>query len=256
VAQIGIKLADHSFYPVLEDDSPRRKRMVLTVAREGQHSVQVDLLRRSEEGDQLVGCLVLEDLPEEKDMELEFVLGLDGSGNIDARISDVSGSQYQSLAANLAQLDEPSAFGLPEESSDVSDVADISGLESLDEAPLDDDFTLDMDMDLDLDTDLDLPEELEGEGTLHASISGSLSEDDLQDYDDDGVDTAWEERSTDSSDGARPFNLIVLVALVLIVLGVAMVGAYLFFGLFRGDALPEIPGSAAVLSSSVIFFPG
>ncbi len=237
MAQIGIKLADHSFYPVLEDDSPQRKRMVLTVAREGQHSVQIDLLRRSETGDQLVGCLVLEDLPGETDTELEFVLGLDGSGNIDARISDSSGSQYQCLAANLSQLDLPSAYGLPEETSDV---ADISGMESLDDDLPGDDFL----------PDLDLPEEFDGEARVHASISDNLAEADFQDYDEDG------DAEADSIDDARPVNAVLLLALILIVLGLVLVGAYFFFTILRGEALPELPGTAAILSLSVAYLPG
>ena len=93
MAQIGIKLADHSFYPVLEDDTPHRKRMVLSVAREGQTSVQVDIVRRADGRDQSVGCLVLEDISPNRGDELEFVLGLDAEGNIEAKISERDGSQ-------------------------------------------------------------------------------------------------------------------------------------------------------------------
>ena len=137
MAQIGIKLADHSFYPVLDDDTPQRKRMVLTVARDGQESVQVDLIRRREDGDQSVGCLVLEELHDATGTELEFVLGVDGDGNVEARISDPSGDQFQSFSVQLDQLDVADAYSLPDVAGDV---ADIAGIESID-----DDLAADLD---------------------------------------------------------------------------------------------------------------
>ena len=42
---IGIKLADGSFYPVLEDNKPSEKRLELTTAHNNQTKVMVDLYR-------------------------------------------------------------------------------------------------------------------------------------------------------------------------------------------------------------------
>ncbi|MFA7567392.1 MAG: hypothetical protein WCY01_10230 [Alkalispirochaeta sp.] len=198
MAQIGIKLADHSFYPVLDDEKPQRKRLVLTVARDGQESVQVDLLRRGDNGDQLVGCLVLEGLPGDAGVELEFILGLDGDGNVDARISDSSGRQFQSLSANLSQLEIESPYGLPEELLHVPDV--------------------------------DYDDEI------------------LEDMDD-------EEDQIGRAGRHRRFNPVVLVAVVLIVLGITLVGAYFVFMILKGDPLPELRASVSMVSTVSTVFP-
>ena len=42
---IGIKLADGSFYPVLEDNTPSEKKLELTTAHNNQTKVMVDLYR-------------------------------------------------------------------------------------------------------------------------------------------------------------------------------------------------------------------
>ena len=43
--KIGIKIADGSFYPILDGDTKQKKRMVLTTVKDGQESVQIDLYR-------------------------------------------------------------------------------------------------------------------------------------------------------------------------------------------------------------------
>ena len=48
MSSIGIKLADGSFYPVLEGDSVQKKRLVLTTVRDNQRSMQINLFRDSE----------------------------------------------------------------------------------------------------------------------------------------------------------------------------------------------------------------
>ena len=45
---IGIKLADGSFYPVLEDNTPSEKQLELTTAHNNQTKVMVDLYRSRE----------------------------------------------------------------------------------------------------------------------------------------------------------------------------------------------------------------
>ena len=45
--KIGIKLADGSFYPILEEGSPQSKIIELTTVRDDQTTVQLDLYRSS-----------------------------------------------------------------------------------------------------------------------------------------------------------------------------------------------------------------
>ena len=42
---IGIKLADGSFYPVLEEGTPSEKKLELTTVRDGQTTVQLNLYK-------------------------------------------------------------------------------------------------------------------------------------------------------------------------------------------------------------------
>ncbi len=230
MAQIGIKLADHTFYPVLTDDEPQKKRMVLTVARDGQQSVQVDLIRRSEEGDEFVGSLVLDDLPEEAGRELEFQLSLDSSGAVEATIRDGSGDHHQSFSTHLSGSGQSGDFQLPDESSAVSDVR-LEAFES-DE----DDFTDDFDF-------------FEGEEALHDAVAerrDTIGDDELIGFDD-------EEESEEARTVGRPFNIVVLIAAILIVLSIVMVGAYFVFVALRGDALPELRSTAAAFGMADTF---
>jgi hypothetical protein len=137
VARIGIKLADGSFYPILEDETRQKKRLILTAARDGQTSAQIDLLRYDDHAEQYVGCLVLEDLPEQGTTELELIVGLDGAGNIDARISDTAGAQYQSLSVSLDTLTSTESFSLPDDEAEEP-FGDVSGVNSLEEIGLPD----------------------------------------------------------------------------------------------------------------------
>ncbi len=269
MAQIGIKLADHTFYPVLDDETPRRKRTVLSVAKEGQHSVQVDVIRRDETGDQVVGCLVLEDLPDEAGGEIEFVLGIDADGNVDARISDPSGEQYQSFSVNVAQLDLSESFSLPDESDEdrYGGVASVD--ESLDEALDGSDFEM---------PEISLPDEFDDEfadeDQLHASLSDDLSndlsrsssvaddtdspfeEDDTPAFAPDpasDIDEVLEGDGTDDLPAPRSFNPLLLAAILLISLSLLALAAFGIFTWLRGDPIPELR-AAGVIGSS--FLPG
>ncbi|MDA3951937.1 MAG: hypothetical protein PF508_22200 [Spirochaeta sp.] len=247
MAQIGIKLADHSFYPVLDDDTPQRKRMVLAVARDGQKSVQVDLIRRREDGDQSVGCLVLEELNDAAGTELEFVLGVDGDGNVEARISDPSGDQYQSFSVRLDQLDIADTYSLPDSTEDT---ADIAGVESINDEFDDTDLGL---PDVDLPEDLDLPDD---EDNLPASFSDDLAADldsgsvGPPDFDgfSDGDDLERDRDDIDEESEAEPrrFNALLLIAIILFSLSVIALGAFGIFNWLRAGSLPELRAAAAM----------
>ncbi len=61
--QIGVKLADGSFYPVLEQEFAGRKKLVVTTAQDNQDTVQIDLFRGQEgraEQSGYIGSLVIE----------------------------------------------------------------------------------------------------------------------------------------------------------------------------------------------------
>jgi nucleoid-associated protein YgaU len=102
--EIGIKLADGSFYSVLEEDFTGRKKLVVTTSRDNQDSVQIDLYRGSEEGAEAVlGSLLLENITPapKREPEIELQLGLDAQGNLEAVASDPMSGEKKSLSLSL-----------------------------------------------------------------------------------------------------------------------------------------------------------
>lgn len=49
--EIGIKLADGSFYPIMEDGVPCKKNLVLTTVKDNQTRVVVDVYRTKDRAD-------------------------------------------------------------------------------------------------------------------------------------------------------------------------------------------------------------
>jgi nucleoid-associated protein YgaU len=109
--QIGIKLADGSFYPVLPEGGRSKKKLVLTTVRDNQETVQIDLYRGEgeiAEDTQYVGSLMIENIQPapSKEPEVEVVLGVDEQGNLEAIASDALTGESQSLSVSLQALSE------------------------------------------------------------------------------------------------------------------------------------------------------
>ena len=109
--QIGIKLADGSFYPVLQEGRRSKKKLVLTTVRDNQETVQIDLYRGEgeiAEDSQYVGSLMIENIQPApmKEPEVEVILGVDEQGNLEAIASDVLTGESQSLSVSLQSLSE------------------------------------------------------------------------------------------------------------------------------------------------------
>jgi nucleoid-associated protein YgaU len=106
-SEIGIKLADGSFYSVLEQDFTGRKKLVVTTARDNQDSVQIDLYRGSGEGaEAFIGSLMIENIQPapKREPEIELQVGLDSRGNLEAVASDPLSGEQQSLSVSLTSL--------------------------------------------------------------------------------------------------------------------------------------------------------
>ena len=99
---IGIKLANGQFYPILEDGKPARKRLVVTTVKDDQPSVQIDMYRGAGEtaaSAAYIGSLVIENIPPrpkgEPDIRLE--LALDEDGELVASAQEEASGESQSL---------------------------------------------------------------------------------------------------------------------------------------------------------------
>jgi nucleoid-associated protein YgaU len=103
---IGIKLADGSFYPVLEEGYAGRKRLVLTTVRDNQDTVRIDLHRGSgerAEETQYVGSLIIEGIAAapQREPEIELEVGVDEAGTLEAAAQDARTGEKQTLSVSL-----------------------------------------------------------------------------------------------------------------------------------------------------------
>jgi nucleoid-associated protein YgaU len=111
---IGIKVANGEFYPIMEENSPVKKRLILTTAHDNQKSIQVDLYHSYEQtmADALyVGSLVVENLkPLPKgEPNIEMILSSNSAGQITANAVDLDSSvngSPQHLSVSLADVAE------------------------------------------------------------------------------------------------------------------------------------------------------
>ena len=110
---IGIKLANGEFYPVLEENSQEKKRLVLTTVHDSQRSIQIDLYRSSSRTmtDALyIGSLVMEQIASQPKGQpsIELVISSSTNGDIIAHAIDLDGGTEgrQTLSVSLKSLDE------------------------------------------------------------------------------------------------------------------------------------------------------
>jgi hypothetical protein len=153
------------------------------------------------------------------------VVGLDGEGNVDARISDTAGAQYQSLSVNLDTLTSSESFSLPEDDAEES-LGDISGVNSLEEIGLPD-------------FDDSIGEAVEGVEESYPEEEFNHGTEDAPDSDE--VDL---EEEADWEPEPRRFSALILAAVLLIGLSVVVTGAFLIFRWLQTDPLPELRAAA------------
>ena len=110
---IGIKIANGDFYPIVEENTNAKKRLVLTTAHDRQENVQVDLFRslsKSMLDAQYIGNVVVENIrPRPKgDPSIEMVIASDEHGNISAEAYDLdinTDSEHSTLNVSLNTVD-------------------------------------------------------------------------------------------------------------------------------------------------------
>jgi LysM repeat protein len=117
--KIGLKLADGEFYPVLEDGTAARKRLVVTTVQDGQASVQIDLYRGlgpTIDGAAYIGSLVVEGIPNlaKGEPDIRMDLGLADDGTLTAFAQEASTGASQSLKVSLEALSEEEKYEVPD----------------------------------------------------------------------------------------------------------------------------------------------
>ena len=176
---IGIKIADGSYFPILEEGNTKRKRLVLTTAKDDQESVQIDLYKG--EGSELldaayVGSLLIENITQgpKESSEIELKIGFDEEGTLNAEAGDLATGQIESLSVSMESLGESAMYDIPEFSLD----------DESEDLNIDD---LDLDLDLDSeelsldDEDLDFGDISEEETMVTEDLMPELVEGDFDD---------------------------------------------------------------------------
>ena len=111
---IGIKIANGEFYSIVEENSPVKKRLVLTTVHDKQRSVQIDLYKsytRTMADALYIGSLVVENIsPRPKgDPSIELVITSAKDGEIIADAVDMDTSvkgEHHTLNVSLKSLEE------------------------------------------------------------------------------------------------------------------------------------------------------
>jgi LysM repeat protein len=111
---IGIKVADGQFYPIMEENSSVKKRLVLTTVHDNQKSAQIDLYNsfaRTMADALYVGSLVVENIkPRPKgEPSIEMILASNTAGELSADIRDLDASVsggHQHLSVSLTSMEE------------------------------------------------------------------------------------------------------------------------------------------------------
>jgi len=127
---IGIKVANGEFYPIVEENSLIRKKLILTTVHDNQPSAQIDLYRtalKTMADAQYIGSLVVDHInPKPKgEPSIEMVISSKSNGEIVADAVDLdtgpSGEHYV-LTVSLKSLDETSRdMDLPDFELDSSE---------------------------------------------------------------------------------------------------------------------------------------
>ena len=113
-SNIGIKIANGEFYPIVEENSAVKKRLVLTTVHDKQLSVQIDLYKsftRTMADALYIGSLVVENIkPRPKgEPSIELIISSTKNGVITADAVDLDTSvngEHQTLNVSLKSLEE------------------------------------------------------------------------------------------------------------------------------------------------------
>ena len=131
---VGIKLADGSFYPIMEEGSAQKKTLELTTAHNNQTCVMVDLYRSKNctmEDAEYIDTLKIENLNAHQNGEpsISFDVGLDENGELSASIADPeTGATSNSQITLVSRTAEERL---------VADDYSISGEDSIEETSVD-----------------------------------------------------------------------------------------------------------------------
>lgn len=121
-SNIGIKIANGEFYPILEEGTNVKKRLILTTVHDSQRSVQIDLYKSeaaSMADATYIGSLVIENItPKPKgEPSIEMIIASTESEEIIAEAADLDSpgkEERQQLSVSLQALEETGTYEVPD----------------------------------------------------------------------------------------------------------------------------------------------
>ena len=141
-AKIGIKLADGTFFPIMDDDFSASETLELTTVRDNQRSVQINLFKKEDDASDplYIGSLIVEDIQEKAagDPTIELQLALDEDKNLSAEAVDKDSGSRQALKVSLETFADQAFDDLDFDLSSETADADIDL--SASNTNIDDDF--------------------------------------------------------------------------------------------------------------------
>lgn len=118
---IGIRLADHSVFPVFSSNEPGGKRIVLTTARDAQERVDIKLIRAADSHSDRsrplsIGRITIDDLQPGRggEPEIELVLRVSAGGRLEATATNRATGNAQSLSIDIDRAATEAEFSVPE----------------------------------------------------------------------------------------------------------------------------------------------
>ena len=133
--KIGIKLADGSFYPIMEDGVPQKKLMELTTVQDNQTAASIDLYRSelgTMEDAEYVDTLEISELVPHSGGEasMSFTIQLDENNMLSAEVLDPESGKTSATKADLINLPSEKRNSVPDYT--LSEISD----DDFDEPPL------------------------------------------------------------------------------------------------------------------------
>jgi nucleoid-associated protein YgaU len=134
---IGIKVADGSYYPVIDAESTGTRKLIITTAKDNQEKVQVELYRgegQSIETARYIGSIVIENIPPapQREPEIELSIGITADGQLTAEACQQSTGECQRFDTVLAD----SAGGETFTEQDFELEGEAAAAPDFEEAPL------------------------------------------------------------------------------------------------------------------------
>ena len=131
---IGIKIADGSFYPILEEGKPGEKKLEVTTVRDDQTTVQINLYKSqsgSMEDADYVDTLLIDNLvPHHKEEpSFDLLVKIDENNMLSAEIDDPETGGKSDTKVSLVNMGNKSIFDEPDYKVSTDDMPAVEGEE-------------------------------------------------------------------------------------------------------------------------------